>query len=101
MFLNFFRILEDALAVAQTDNEQMEQQVRELKDRLKNITKSKLIDGIMGKKDADTKTVSSKQQNIFIVLYFNSIIQIQRPMVELLLDINHHYIKVLQLMNKK
>ena len=45
-----FRQCEEAIAVLQNDNEQLEQEKSALKERLKQLTKNKLVDDLMQKK---------------------------------------------------
>lgn len=47
---NGFRQCEEAIAVLQNDNEQLEQEKSALKERLKQLTKNKLVDDLMQKK---------------------------------------------------
>ncbi|CAF0804945.1 unnamed protein product [Rotaria sordida] len=45
---------EEAIAVLQNDNEQLEQEKTALKERLKQLTKNKLVDDLMQKKIVST-----------------------------------------------
>lgn len=56
--MDFFRQCEEAMAVMQNDNEQLEQEKTALKDRLKQLTKTKLVDDIMQKKIGTTPRTS-------------------------------------------
>ena len=59
----FFRQCEEAMAVLQNDNEQLEQEKSGLKERLKQLTKTKLVDDLMQKKIGVTQKTSALQSN--------------------------------------
>jgi hypothetical protein len=46
------------MAVLQNDNEQLEQEKSALKERLKQVTKNKLVDDLMQKKNGGTQRTS-------------------------------------------
>ena len=52
------RQCEDAMAVLQNDNEGLEQENSRLKERLKQLTKNKLVDDLMQKKISGTQRTS-------------------------------------------
>lgn len=58
MYHIFHRQCEDAIAVLQNDNEQLEQEKSALKERLKQLTKTKLVDDIIQKKVGTTQRTS-------------------------------------------
>jgi hypothetical protein len=53
-----FRQCEEAMSVLQNDNEQLEQEKSTLKERLKQLTKNKLVDDLMQKKIGGTQRTS-------------------------------------------
>ncbi len=57
------------MTVLQNDNEQLEQEKSALKERLKQLTKNKLVDDLMQKKTAGTQRTSVLlSKDIFIFL---------------------------------
>jgi len=57
------------MTVLQNDNEQLEQEKSALKERLKQLTKNKLVDDLMQKKTAGTQRTSVLlSKDIFISL---------------------------------
>jgi hypothetical protein len=60
IYFYFSRQCEETMAVLQNDNEQLEKENSDLKDRLKQIAKTKLIDNLMKDKvGAVQKTLSN------------------------------------------
>ncbi|CAF5038699.1 unnamed protein product, partial [Rotaria socialis] len=58
-----YRQCEDAIAVLQNDNEQLEQEKSTLKERLKQLTKTKLVDDLIHKNAGATQRTSGLLNN--------------------------------------
>jgi Tfp pilus assembly protein PilO len=89
-----YRQCEEAMAVLQNDNEQLEQEKSALKERLKQLTKNKLVDDLMQKKiGGNQRTSGLLSKHIFIFLSPIDFILIQVPqsMVEFLRNGNYHH----------
>ncbi len=64
-----YRQCEEAITVLQNDNEQLEQEKCALKERLKQLTKNKLVDDLMQKKNGGNQRSSLLlSKNIWIFL---------------------------------
>jgi hypothetical protein len=75
--LLFNRQCEEAMAVLQNDNEQLEQEKSALKERLKQLTKNKLVDDLMQKKGGGTQRISGLlSKEIFILLSLSKFVLI-------------------------
>jgi len=62
------------MAVLQNDNEQLEQEKSALKERLKQLTKNKLVDDLMQKKTGGNQRASVLlSKNILIFLFLQEI----------------------------
>ena len=58
------------MTVLQNDNEQLEQEKSALKERLKQLTKNKLVDDLMQKKIGGTQKIPGLlSKNIFIIFF--------------------------------
>ena len=65
-----YRQCEEAMAVLQNDNEQLEQEKSALKERLKQLTKTKLVDDLLQKKvGASQRTTGLLSKNISLLQY--------------------------------
>jgi hypothetical protein len=53
-----YRQCEEEIAVLKNDTEQLEQEKTDLKDRLKQLTKTKLVDDLMQKKSGITQRIA-------------------------------------------
>ncbi len=53
-----YRQCEEVIAVLKNDTEQLEQEKTDLKDRLKQLTKTKLVDDLMQKKSGITQRIA-------------------------------------------
>ena len=56
------------MAVLQNDNEQLEQEKSALKERLKQLTKNKLVDDLMQKKIGGSQKVAGMLSKIIIMM---------------------------------
>lgn len=73
MFLFFSsRQCEEAMAVLQNDNEQLEQEKTALKERLKQLTKDTLFNDIMKKKTAGLQRTSGSLSSYRVIAYSSS-----------------------------
>lgn len=63
MYVHLYRQCEEAMVVLQNDNEQLEREKSELKDRLKQLTKTKLVDDLMQKKAGATQKATAMSSN--------------------------------------
>lgn len=81
------RQCEEAMAVLQKDNEQLEEEKAAMKERIKQLTKDKLVGDLMQKKIGSNQRTSALSQfsskNVFIRFEFNSnhfssLFQVQR-----------------------
>ncbi len=61
------RQCEDALAALQNDYEQLEQDNKGYKERLKQLTKTKLVEDIMQKKAGATQKTSSNRLTFYFL----------------------------------
>jgi cell division protein FtsB len=66
----FYRQCEEAMAVLQNDNEQLEQEKSALKERLKQLTKNKLVDDLMQKKIGGNQRTSGLLSKDIHLFYF-------------------------------
>ena len=58
-----YRQCDDAIAVLQSDNDQLEQEKSALKERLRQLTKTKLVDDLIQKKIDAKQKVSERLSN--------------------------------------
>ena len=88
------RQCEEAMAVLQNDNEQLEQEKTALKERLKQLTKNKLVDDLMQKKVGGNQRTSgllSKPFSSSLSRRYFLFIQVQLWTDEFLHNVNYHH----------
>jgi hypothetical protein len=71
VFIFLSRQCEEAMAVLQNDNEQLEQEKSALKERLKQLTKNKLVDDLMQKKISGSQRTSGLLSKNSILILFS------------------------------
>ncbi len=108
-FFDVYRQCEEEIAVLKTDNEQLEREKSDYKERLKQLTKTKLVDDLIQKKTGVAQrlsgVLSKKSMMIYFLHFFFFFIQIQQLiLVQFHPNVNYHPYKsmiYLRLVNKK
>jgi cell division protein FtsB len=69
-FFDVYRQCEEEIAVLKTDNEQLEREKSDYKERLKQLTKTKLVDDLIQKKTGVAQRLSGVLSKKSMMIYF-------------------------------